>query len=58
MAVMDRLHPDRRRGAWPRLLTSRKVFAYEATVHALFGVVLGLARSQSSSSSRSSRSSS
>jgi hypothetical protein len=46
MAVVDRLHPDRRTGAWPRLLTHGRVFAYEAAVHAVFGVVLGaLARS-------------
>jgi hypothetical protein len=41
MAVIDRLHPDRRSGAWPPLLTNGRVFAYEAAVHALFGVVLG-----------------
>jgi hypothetical protein len=43
MAVVDRLHPDRRDGAWPRLLTNGRVFAYEAAVHALFGAVLGAA---------------
>lgn len=41
MAVVDRIHPDRRRGAWPRLLVNPRVFAYEAAVHAVFGVVLG-----------------
>jgi hypothetical protein len=41
MAVVDRRHPDRRGGSWPPLLTSPRVFAYEAAVHALFGVVLG-----------------
>jgi len=41
MAVIDRVHPDRRSGAWPPLLTNGRVFAYEAAVHALFGVVLG-----------------
>ena len=41
MAVIDRLHPDRRSGAWAPLLTNGRVFAYEAAVHALFGVVLG-----------------
>lgn len=41
MAAIDRLHPDRTSGAWPPLLTSPRVFVYEATVHALFGVVLG-----------------
>lgn len=56
MAVVDRLHPDRRNGSWPPLVSSREVFAYEAAVHALFGTVLGLlaARAQSSSSSASS----
>jgi hypothetical protein len=41
MALVDRIHPDRRRGAWPRLVTNGRVFAYEAGVHALFGLVLG-----------------
>lgn len=42
MAVVDRYHPDRRSGAWPPLLLSGRVFAYEATMHVLFGAVLGL----------------
>jgi hypothetical protein len=42
MAVLDRIHPDRRSGRWPRLLTDRRVFAQEAAVHALFGLLLGL----------------
>jgi hypothetical protein len=42
MAVVDRIHPDRRSGSWPPLVSSPGVFAYEATMHALFGVVLGL----------------
>ena len=41
MTLVDRLHPDRRSGAWPPLLGSARVFAYEAAVHALFGAVLG-----------------
>jgi hypothetical protein len=41
LALVDRLHPDRRSGAWPRLAVSPRVFAYEAAVHALFGLVLG-----------------
>ncbi len=41
MAIVDRLHPDRRSEAWPPLLTNARVFGYEAAVHALFGVVLG-----------------
>jgi hypothetical protein len=55
MAAIDRLHPDRRAGTWPRLLTNERVFAYECAVHALFGVVLGLlAGGRQSSSSGSS----
>ena len=42
MALVDRIHPDRRRGSWPPLVSNPRVFAYEATMHALFGVVLGL----------------
>jgi hypothetical protein len=42
MAVADRIHPERWTDAWPPLLCNRRVFAYEVTAHALFGVVLGL----------------
>ena len=42
MALVDRIHPDQRRGSWPPLVSSSRVFAYELTMHALFGVVLGL----------------
>lgn len=42
MAVVDRVHPDRRSGAWPPLLANSRVLAYEAVVHAVFGVTLGL----------------
>jgi hypothetical protein len=42
MALLDRVHPDRRNGAWPRLARNRQVFAYEVTVHALFGVTVGI----------------
>jgi hypothetical protein len=41
MAVVDRIHPDRRDGTWPPLLTDRRVAAQEVAGHALFGVVLG-----------------
>lgn len=41
MALLDRIHPDRRNGAWPRLAGNPRVFAYEVAVHALFGVILG-----------------
>lgn len=42
MAAMDRLHPDRRSGAWPRLLTDGRIFAQETAMHALFGALLGV----------------
>jgi hypothetical protein len=41
MAVIDRIHPDRRRGAWPRLLTNPRVVAHEVVMHAVFGAVMG-----------------
>lgn len=42
MALMDRIHPDRRSGHWPEpLLTDRRVFAQEVAMHALFGALLG-----------------
>lgn len=42
MALLDRVHPDRRSGRWPRLVTNGRVFAQEAAMHALFGLLLGL----------------
>jgi len=41
MSVVDRVHEDRRSGAWPPLWGNRRVFVYEVAVHALFGAVLG-----------------
>ncbi len=41
MALVDRVHEDRRRGAWPPLARNGRVFAYEVAAHALFGAVLG-----------------
>lgn len=41
MALADRFHPDRRSGRWPRLLTSRRIMAHEAVMHAIFGLVMG-----------------
>ncbi|MEQ9337200.1 MAG: hypothetical protein RJQ03_08410, partial [Miltoncostaeaceae bacterium] len=40
MAVADRIHPDRRSGRLPRLLTSRSVMVHEAITHALFAAVM------------------
>lgn len=42
MRAVDRLHPDRRSGAWPPLLRNGRVFAQEAVTHALFGAMVGL----------------
>jgi hypothetical protein len=41
MAVVERVHPRCRDGTWPPLFLNTRVFAYEAVMHALFGVVLG-----------------
>jgi hypothetical protein len=41
LAVVDRVHPDRRSGRLPPLLVNGRVFAQEVATHALFGVVLG-----------------
>ena len=41
MALIDRVHPDRRSGHWPPLVTNPRVFAQEALMHAVFGLVLG-----------------
>lgn len=43
MALMDRIHPDRRSGHWPRpLLTDRRVMGQEAVMHAVFGALVGV----------------
>jgi hypothetical protein len=42
MAVMDRIHPDRRSGHWPRLSSNGPIAAQETAMHALFGADLGL----------------
>jgi hypothetical protein len=41
LAVMDRVHPNRRSGSWPPLARSPRVAGYELAAHALFGIVLG-----------------
>jgi hypothetical protein len=41
MALVDRVHPDRRDGTWPPLARSPRVAVYELLAHALFGAVLG-----------------
>ena len=42
LAVFDRIHPKRRSGEWPPLVSNPRVFAQATTGHALFGVILGL----------------
>jgi hypothetical protein len=41
IAVFDRIHPKRRDGTWPRLLTSPRAFASASAGHAFFGALLG-----------------
>ena len=41
MALVDRVHRDRKSGTWPPLVRNGRVFAHEVAVHALFGVILG-----------------
>jgi len=41
MAIADRIHPDRRDGTWPPLVSSPRVAGQEIVGHAIFGAVLG-----------------
>ena len=38
MALVDRRHPDTQSGRWPRLLTSRRVFAQNAATRVVFAL--------------------
>jgi hypothetical protein len=40
--IVDRVHPDRRSGGWPRLVSDPRTFGLEVTTHALFGATLGV----------------
>lgn len=42
LGVFDRIHPKRRSGEWPPLVSNPRIFAQATTGHALFGVLLGL----------------
>jgi hypothetical protein len=42
LAVFDRIHPKRRSGEWPPLVSNPRVFAQATTGHALFGLLLGV----------------
>jgi hypothetical protein len=41
MAIADRVHPDRRDGTWPPLVSNSRVAVQEVVGHAIFGAVLG-----------------
>ena len=41
LAVFDRIHPKRRDGTWPKLVTNPRVFAQATAGHAFFGAVVG-----------------
>lgn len=47
MAIADRVHPDRRDGTWPPLVSSPGIAAQEVVGHAIFGAVLGTLVSRS-----------
>jgi len=42
LGVFDRIHPKRRDGTWPPLVTNPRVFAQATAGHAFFGLLLGL----------------
>lgn len=42
LGVLDRIHPKRRSGEWPPLVSNPRVFAQATAGHALFGVLLGV----------------
>ena len=41
VAVIERVHPKRRRGEWPPLLFNTRAFASATVGHAIFGALLG-----------------
>jgi hypothetical protein len=41
LAIADRIHPDRRDGTWPPLVSSPRVAAQAVVGHAIFGALLG-----------------
>jgi hypothetical protein len=42
LAVLERVHPKRKRGDWPPLLLNGRAFGAATTGHAVFGALLGL----------------
>ena len=49
LALVERVHPKRRDGTWPPLVTSPRAFAAATAGHALFGALLGAAVSRTGS---------
>ena len=43
LALVERLHPKRRDGTWPPIVSSGRAFASATAGHALFGALLGAA---------------
>lgn len=41
MAIVDKIHPDRRDGRWPPLVSNPRVALQEIVTHAIFGAMLG-----------------
>ena len=41
IGLLEPLHPKRKSGEWPPLLTNRRAFAAATAGHAIFGVLLG-----------------
>jgi hypothetical protein len=50
LAIVDRIHPDRRDGTWPPLVRSPQVAVQEVVGHAIFGAVLGALAARSARS--------
>jgi hypothetical protein len=41
MAIVEKIHPDCRDGAWPPLVRNPRIALQEVAAHAVFGAVLG-----------------
>ena len=50
MAIPDRVHPDRRDGTWPPVVSSPGIAAQEVLSHDIFGAMLGALVSRSARS--------
>jgi hypothetical protein len=52
LAVLERVHPKRKRGDWPPLLLNGRAFGAATTGHAVFGALLGLGVSAAARAAR------